>query len=73
MKRLWQVYRVADGASVELGLCDEGWLDTWSGRLFCQGWTLQYSDSLEWYKIVSPTGGERYEVYQTSEWSRTHE
>lgn len=63
------MYRVADGASVDLGLCDERWLDTWAGHLFDDGWVLAYSDSLEWYKILSPTGGEWYEVYTTSEWS----
>lgn len=67
--RLWQVYRVAAGRSTELGLCDERWLDTWSGRLFDQGWRLEYADTLEWYTIVAPDGGARYEVYQTSEWS----
>lgn len=63
------MYRVADGRSVDLGMCDERWLDTWAGRLFDQGWELQYSDTPEWYTIVSPTGGDRYEVYGTSEWT----
>ena len=61
--RLWQVYRVADGGAVDLGMCDERWLDTWSGHLFDQGWMLAYSDTLEFYNIVSPSGDARFEIY----------